>query len=204
MAKRSGDIILRDRLEFSLDGNGDLSARYGRVNLDDYVNIVSRKGLMLKEIHFQLLQQEPTTGLNMTNTGIVPNVATQSAAIADSTSSGGLKVWATTEAYQNGFDVGISSPNVYSIWERYWVADVVLGAAGESGYSTNITEQYYGVTDLHPEGAPIISDLLIGVAADNMDQYDSDTIQLDVMMVFEPKTFTVSDFTDMLAQQQDV
>jgi len=204
MAKKSGDIILRDRLQFTLDTNGDLTARYGRVNLDDYVNIVARKGLMLKEIHFQLIQQSPTDGLNMTNTGIVPNVGTQSATIADSTSVGGLKVWATTEAYENGFDVGISSPNVYTVWERYWQASVVLGGAGEAGYSTNITENYYGVTDLHPEGAPLISDLLIGIAADNMDIYDDDTIQLDIMMVFEPKTFTVTDFTDMLAQQQDV
>ena len=52
MAKGPNDIILRDRLEFTLTG-GSLGLVWGRINLDDYVNPLTNQGLDIKEIFIQ-------------------------------------------------------------------------------------------------------------------------------------------------------
>ncbi|GAI77807.1 unnamed protein product, partial [marine sediment metagenome] len=54
MAKRANDLILRDRLQFTLDGSGDLPVNYGRIDLSDYVSVVRDEGLQIKEITYQL------------------------------------------------------------------------------------------------------------------------------------------------------
>jgi len=54
MAKKSTDLIMRDRLQFTLDGSGDLDVVYGRIDLSDYVNTVQKKGLAVKEVRFQV------------------------------------------------------------------------------------------------------------------------------------------------------
>jgi hypothetical protein len=60
MAKGSSDVILRDRLQFDIDANGDTSLVYGRIDLSDYVSIPQNKGLAIKEIRFML--RSPTFG----------------------------------------------------------------------------------------------------------------------------------------------
>ena len=62
MAKRRGDQILRDRLQFTLDATGDLTTVYGRIDLSAFTG--GKKGLAIKEVMFQL--RDPTTG----NTGV--------------------------------------------------------------------------------------------------------------------------------------
>jgi len=32
--------MLRDRMEFTFDGNGDINTLYGRVDLSDYVSVL--------------------------------------------------------------------------------------------------------------------------------------------------------------------
>ena len=59
MAKAKGDLILRDRLQFTLDGNGNLGVNYGRIDLSDYVNVVRDEGLHIKEITYQMRRSGP-------------------------------------------------------------------------------------------------------------------------------------------------
>ena len=54
MAKGSTDLILRDRLQFTLDATGNQTTVYGRFDLSDYVNALERKGLSIKEVNFML------------------------------------------------------------------------------------------------------------------------------------------------------
>ena len=53
MAKGSRDLILRDRLQFSVNGSGDTALVYGRVDLSDFVNVVKREGMAIKEVRYQ-------------------------------------------------------------------------------------------------------------------------------------------------------
>ena len=54
MAKGTSDVILRDRLQFDIDSNGDTALVYGRIDLSDYVSIPENRGLAIKEVRFQL------------------------------------------------------------------------------------------------------------------------------------------------------
>ena len=54
MARGKNDLILRDRLQFTLDANGDLDVVYGRIDLSDYVSVVNNQGLAIKEMRIQV------------------------------------------------------------------------------------------------------------------------------------------------------
>ena len=74
MAKGANDVILRDRLQFDIDVNGNTSLVYGRIDLSDYVSIPQNKGLAIKEVRFQLRQ--PSMGLgNWPSVMLEPHVA---------------------------------------------------------------------------------------------------------------------------------
>ncbi|GAG76145.1 unnamed protein product, partial [marine sediment metagenome] len=62
MARGKNDLILRDRLQFTLDANGDLAAVYGRVDLSDYVSVVNNQGLAIKETRVMLRNPASGTG----------------------------------------------------------------------------------------------------------------------------------------------
>ena len=64
----------------------------------------------------------------------------------------------------------------------------------------------YGTPDLHPEGFDIVTDLLIGVYANNLQnaRLADSTLELDVMIIAEPKKITQKDLTQMLTQAQDL
>ena len=195
MAKGKNDIILRDRMQFTIGTGGDVSTLYGRVDLSDYVSIPRKEGLNIKEIRFQLRDPSltPTGSFNgRLNTSTTGNVFAS------------LKMYATTTAYENAFDVGIGSPNVLTVVEH--LCNVVNMQEGATNVGGNAVIQYYeyGVPDLHPEGYPVVTDLLIGIAADQCTEYTDETLELDIMIVAEAKKITEKDMELMLTQGQDL
>ena len=63
MAKSSRDVILRDRLQFDVNSGGNTALVYGRIDLSDYVNIVKKDGLAIKEVRYQVRDPSTTTGV---------------------------------------------------------------------------------------------------------------------------------------------
>lgn len=200
MAKGANDVILRDRLQFDIDANGDTALVYGRIDLSDYVSIVENKGLAIKEVRFQLRTSRPA------NKGVWPNVMSNMnpAGLSGTVYDARAKIFATTTAYELIEDVGIASPNVLCVFEKQStvVADVAPGAfIGIDTY-----EHMFGTPDLHPEGYDVVTDLLIGIALDGCTNVAlaSLTCELDVMLIAEPKKITQKDLTQMLTQAQDL
>ena len=190
MAKKTGDIILRDRLQFTLDASGDLPVNYGRIDLSDYVNVVRDEGLQVKEITYQLRKQASTG-----NSCVFDPVLGQ-----DTTSFARIQVFATTTAYEDAKDVGIASPNVLN----NYTLTTSRETNGDGSQLWENQEHFRGVYDLHPDGYTVITDLLIGVACDSMTKYKSETIELDIMMIAEPKKVSKADLERMLAQATDL
>jgi len=194
MAKGKGDVILRDRLEFQTTTGGDTNLVYGRVDMSDFVSIVKNEGLAVKEIRFQFRvpgdDEAWPTFMGDENFGAYPpNQVVQ----AD------ITAFATTTAYENAADIGIASPNVLCIYEQKSSADATAGFV-------TYTDHMYGTPDLHPEGYDIVTDLLIGVFANNLQnsRLVDTTLELDVMIIAEPKKITQKDLTQMLTQAQDL
>ena len=196
MAKSSRDVILRDRLQFDVNSFGNVNLVYGRIDLSDYVNIVKKDGLAIKEIRYQMRDPNQTTGVfNQALLGLGAGTNDQEAY---------LKVFATTTAYENCNDVGIGSPNVISILEFQSTFDSVPSAtSGDLFYQENEVHEY-GTPDLHPDGYDVVTDLLIGVCATTMERHADKTLEIDVMIIAEPKSITQKDLTQMLTQAQDL
>jgi hypothetical protein len=200
MTKNATDLILRDRLQFTLSALGDQATVYGRFDLSDYTSALERKGLSIKEVQFMV--RDPNNA-SLAGTGIWDQVG-----IASEDGSptqlidAGLKVYATTRAYENAQDVGIASPDVLCLeqWLSY-VGPYDLG----TGFPGNITlvHNKYGTTDLHPDGFPVVTDLLIGVAASGWKTAADATLELDVMLIASPISITQKQLTEMLVQGQD-
>lgn len=194
MAKGARDIILRDRLEFTTTaGTGNTALVYGRVDLSDYVSIVKNEGLAIKEVRFQFRvpadDEEFPIWLNTEDLTTIPiNTAQQS----------DVTVFATTTAYENAADVGIASPNVLCMYSH----QSTVTSTGNFDYRIS----GYGTPDLHPEGYDVVTDLLIGVFANNLQntRLVNTTLELDVMIIAEPKKITQKDLTQMLTQAQDL
>jgi len=199
MAKGANDVILRDRLQFDIDANGDTALVYGRIDLSDYTSIVENKGLAIKEVRFQL-----RTGAAATN-GVWPNLMSDltPAAFSATYFESYLKVFATTTAYELIEDVGIASPNVLCVFEKQ---STVIADPPQGLLSVNAYEHMAGTPDLHPEGYDVVTDLLIGISLQNCtnDQLKSKTVEVDVMLIAEPKKITQKDLTQMLTQAQDL
>jgi len=189
MAKGKDDLILRDRLQFTLSG-GNLAIVYGRIDLSDYVSVVNNEGLKIKECRFQL--RNPTG--NVCNLPL--NIGDDGTAAESA-----IQMIGTTTAYESGADIGIASPNVFTVAEvRSYNTDV--GATGQNWNDW----VYWGVPDLHPEGYTVVSDVLIGVCADavNNGSLSEATLELDVMLIAEPVKVTKDELKDMLAQATDL
>lgn len=197
MTKNKDDVILRDRMQFTFDAAGNRTTLYGRIDLSQYVDPIARKGLAIKEVLFQL--RDPTSG-RLPNTGAYNPVAEWSSANPAQGQIGSIKLYATTRAYENAAEVGIASPDVLCIYERL----SMIGVQG-TGDSALVNEDFwYGPKDLHPEGFTVVSDLLIGVAADTWTEQDSDTVELDVMLIAEPIKVTTERVNEILSQAQDL
>jgi hypothetical protein len=197
MAKGSRDVILRDRLQFDVNGSGNTALVYGRIDLSDYVNIVKKDGLAIKEIRYQVRDPSETTGV------FNEALLVLGAGVNDQESY--LKVFTTTTAYENANDVGIGSPNVISILEYQSTFDsvTIAPAVDTASYQDN-RSNHYGTPDLHPDGYDVVTDLLVGVCASNMERHLSKTLEIDVMIIAEPKSITQRDLTQMLTQGQDL
>lgn len=194
MAKGSRDIILRDRLQFDVGAQGDVSLVYGRIDLSDYVSIVKNEGLAIKEVRFQFRDPNtdeawPTFMGGEDFAAYPPNQVVQ----AD------ITAFATTTAYENAKDVGIASPNVLCMFTKKSSADA------NDGFAT-YEDHMFGTPDLHPEGYDVVTDLLIGVFGNNLQNSRllEQTLELDVMLIAEPKKITQKDLTQMLTQAQDL
>jgi hypothetical protein len=193
MAKGARDIILRDRLEFTTTATGNTSLVYGRVDLSDYVSIVKNEGLAIKEVRFQFRVPSDDNGwpiwMNTEDLATVP---------AGNVAEANICAFATTTAYENAADVGIASPNVLCMFEK----KSTIFPQGWADYA----DHAFGTPDLHPEGYDVVTDLLIGVYANNLQnsRLVDTTLELDIMIIAEPKKITQKDLTQMLTQAQDL
>lgn len=199
MAKGKSDLILRDRLQFTPDASGNQTTVYGRFDLSEYVSTLERKGLSIKEVNLML--RDGTAG----NTGNF--VHSQSDATNISTTAiqrSGLKVFATTRAYEDAADVGIASPDVLHIetWTTY-LGPQPTGSPAATSTFMYADHYVYPTENLHPDGFPVVTDLLFGVAADTWALINQKDIELDVMLIAEPITINQKQLTEMLVQGQD-
>lgn len=197
MAKGSNDIILRDRLQFDINENGDTALVYGRIDLSDYVSIVENKGLSIKEVRFMLRDPSSQVGnwpVLLVDDPVAPG--------AISRGDAQVKIFASTTAYELVTDVGTASPNVLCVYTQNQTA---LFTAAD-GQSIIRLDEFFGTPDLHPEGYDVVTDLLIGIALDGCTAptLASTTCELDVMLIAEPKKITQKDLTQMLTQAQDL
>ena len=196
MARGKNDLILRDRLQFTLDANGDLPVVYGRVDLSDYVSVVNNQGLSIKEMRIQI-RNPGITNTGVFNTNLLGNNVT-----AGSVKLATMNIFGTTTAYESAVDVGIASPNTF------FNAELVTFSSKPSGFDTPMAMQvdYYqlGTPDLHPEGYVVVSDVLVGVSANDALAYESDTLELDIMLIAEPVKVTKDELKEMLAQATDL
>ncbi len=206
MPKAANDLILRDRLQFDFASGGDRTTLYGRLDLSDYVNVVKKDGLSIKEIMImpRLPTGEDGAGLQtLTNTGaFFPYMSGDAGTNADAFSV--LKIYGTTRAYQNASDVGIASPDVLCVEEYYSFYTASTATPGNESFG--MTHIRYGPKDLHPDGFLVVSDLLIGVAADNVKNGNLGdiTCELDIMLIAEPVKITQARLDELLAQAQDL
>lgn len=202
MAKNSGDLILRDRMQFDIDAGGERTTLYGRFDLSQFTDPVSRMGLAIKEVYFQF--RNSASGELPNSGGFNPVGAIGDS--ANDTRTACLKVYACTRAYEQAAQVGIASPDVLCVYERYSSASPAYFNAGalESGQGILTENLWYGPRDLHPSGYTVVSDLLIGIASDNWIQEGDKTIELDVVLVAEPVKVTTERMNEILSQQQDL
>ena len=187
MAKAARDLILRDRLQFDVNANGDTTLVYGRVDMSAFVNIVKREGFAVKEVRYQL--RDPAS--------VVTGVFNPLMSLGTETFAS-LKIFATTTAYENAQDVGIASPDVISVFE--------LTTVRETDVNSPFANQWtlFGTPDLHPDGYNVVSDLLIGVAANDANTFANTTLEVDIMIIGEPVKLNEADMTEMLTQGQDL
>jgi len=197
MTKNAGDIILRDRMEFDIDTGGFRTTVYGRIDLSSYISVVENRGLAVKALYFQVREQN---SLVLPNTGIWDPVADLEA--GNDGHRAALKIYATTRAYENAADVGIASPDVLCI--REWTSTTSPNGTTSNATSYICTDNFFGPMDLHPSGYVLVSDLLIGVAMDDWNTNDEDTLEVDILMIAEPVKVTKDRMNEMLAQAQDL
>tara|TARA_R100000742_G_C4239230_1_gene59241 strand:- start:92 stop:694 length:603 start_codon:yes stop_codon:yes gene_type:complete len=200
MTKNKGDIILRDRMEFDLDGDGNRTTVYGRIDLSSFISVTQKRGLAIKEVFFQPREQS-TEGSIMANTGIFNPIADEVSSDAGGHRAG-LKIYLTSRAFEAANTVGVASPDVICLKE-YTSFTSPNGTVSDST-SYWCTENWYGPLDLHPEGYTVVSDLLVGVAADRWLTDASNTLELDIMIIAEEVKVTQDRMNDMLQQAQDL
>ena len=213
MPKAQNDLILRDRLQFDVVSGTDRTTLYGRLDLSDYVNVVKKDGLSIKELYIQ--PRVPSGDDGFANNGTLSNTGIFSrfflGYVGDDTHQNkfaAMKIYASTRAYQNASDVGIASPDVLCVEEYQCMLGVDVDTTGERVVNFAETQHTrFGPKDLHPDGFIVVSDLLIGVAGDLITLGANDsvtTVELDIMMIAEPVKITQARLDEMLAQAQDL
>jgi hypothetical protein len=192
MAKGKSDLILRDRLQFTLNAAGTLDVVYGRVDLSDFTSVVNNEGLAIKETRIMLRNPADQTGsLNPSLLG----------GLGSGFQNADIMVFGTTTAYEDASDVGIGSPNTF--FQANMRTCQFEDGVGNVLFSDNDYVQY-GTPDLHPDGYTVVSDVLIGIAASNCQQYANATLECDIMIIAEPIKITKADLNEMLTQSSDL
>ena len=112
-------------------------------------------------------------------------------------------MFATTTAYETAQDVGIGSPNVINCVtiRQEFDNDAFLQT---SYVALQISSVDWATPNLHPEGFPVVTDVLVGVAAAGCDLLADTTIELDIMVIAEPVKLTKDDMESMLTQATDL
>lgn len=213
MARRT----VSDRLQFSLpNGSGDQQTIYGRVDMSDFIDPVSNKGVIIHDVQFQVRNPNGTQN-SLNNTGMwswfEDMTGTVAASWSDTNRNVGLKLCALNTAYQDLGEVGISTDGLYCVQEHTAfqsnssIADAATQLAG--GMSSIWYEQKdWTVSDLHGDGALLLSDLLIGLAADNLTVGAGSAvdieIEVDVVVHFTEKKVTQKEITQMITSNLDV
>tara|TARA_R100000781_G_scaffold27196_1_gene20213 strand:+ start:174 stop:767 length:594 start_codon:yes stop_codon:yes gene_type:complete len=197
MTKNAGDLILRDRMEFDIDADGNRTTVYGRIDLSSFISVQEKKGLAVKAIYFHPREQSSAA---LPLTGIWDPVADLQADASGHTAA--FKLYATTRAYENAADVGIASPDVLCI--REWSCTTSPEGSATAGTSYAITDKWFGPEDLHPSGYTLVSDLLIGLAMDDWNRNADSTLEVDVMILAEPVKISSDRMNEMLSQAQDL
>ena len=196
MARGKNDLILRDRLQFTLDAQGDLAVVYGRVDLSDYVSVINNQGLSIKEMRIQIRNPD-SNDTGVFNRNLVANNLNES-----EVSFANMKIIGTTTAYESAVDTGIGSPNLF------FNAELTTFVSKPTGFDTPVSTQndYFelGTPDLHPEGYVVVSDILVGISASDCKTYIGETLELDVMLIAEPVKVTKDELKEMLAQATDL
>ncbi len=195
MAKGKNDLILRDRLQFTLDASGDLPVVYGRIDLSDYTSVVNNEGLSIKEMRIQVRNPE-NQNTGTFNPDLVGNNAAAGVYLASMT------IYGSTTAYESAVDVGIGSPNTFFQAEYVTFTGKETGATAPS--FTNVDYIQYGTPDLHPSGYVVVSDVLVGIATNQALTYAEETLELDIMLIAEPVKVTKDELKEMLAQATDL
>lgn len=186
-------------MQFTFDASGNRTTLYGRIDLSDYVNTVEKKGLSIKEVRFQVRDPD---GLE-TNTGVWVPVGQALNTSGANAARASMKLYATTRAYENASDVGISSPDVIAVQEHLQIIPPQVGANADDPTYTFQTNDY-GTPDLHPDGFTVVSDLLIGIAGDGWNEYSEQTLELDCMVIAQPVSVTIARMNEILTQAQDL
>lgn len=194
MTKKAQDLILRDRMQFTLDAQGDVPTQYGRFSLEDFVSVTDKKGFAIDEVYFQVRNPGGET-----NTGVFTGalLGEGTAANADAT----LKLTCGNVAYENMTDIGIGSPNIVYI-EEFGMSYYDDGTAATQGTPVAF-HSVMGPSTLQPSGFVTASDLLIGIAANDCTNYADLTLELDVLIIGHQVTLTAGQLTQMLTQGLD-
>lgn len=200
------DLILRERVQFTLDAQGDQTTVYGRIDLDDFVSITKREGILIKECYIMPKFQE-SGALGLSNTGVFSPIVNQLPTIGGVSISvwGAMKIYLTTTAYENAIDVGIASPNVLHLetWSNVIMENAATATAGR-GIALWANHERYSLQDLHQGEYPVITDVLVGLAVDNFDILDLEVFEVDVVLIAETTKITPTQLTTMLTQAQDL
>lgn len=200
------DLILRERVQFTLDAAGDQTTVYGRIDLDDFVSITKREGILIKECYI-MPKYQASGAQGLSNTGVYNPMNLQPPSVAGTviTHWGGMKIYLTTTAYENAIDVGIASPNVLHLetWAN-WLGENATTATAGRGLAVWNDHVRYSLQDLHQGEYPVITDVLVGLAVDNFDILDLEVFEVDVVMIAETVKVTPTQLTTMLTQAQDL
>lgn len=206
-----------DRLSLTLpNGSGDQATIYGRLDMSEFIDPVANRGVIIHDVQFQLRNPSGTKN-NLTNTGMFSLLENMEGEVAagwtDDDRNIAVKLVALNTAYQDLGECGLSTDGVYAIQEHYAfqsyhsIADVAAQLAG--GYSSVVVEKRdWTVSDIHGDGALLLSDLLIGVAMDNVTVGDSAAadinIEIDVVVHFTEKKVSQKEITQMITANLDV
>lgn len=213
MAQRT----VSDRLSFTLpNGSGDQATIYGRLDMSDFIDPTQNRGVIVHDIQFNLRNPNGTKS-GLTNTGAFSLFENMPGNLgvgwSDDDRNIAVKLCALNTAYQDLGEVGISTDGVYAMQEMvafqsyHSLADAAAGIA--AGYSSVVQEtRNWTVGDLHGDGSLLLSDLLIGIATDNVQLGDAAAadieIELDVVVHFSEKKVTQKEITQMLTANLDV